>query len=60
MQKQRSAPEGTHRNSRTLSPQTRLNEDRRKVNCDGYIYVPMVGWFCRRAQTRRVKNGNLK
>lgn len=31
----------------------RRNDDRRKARCDGYTYVPIVGWYCRRTQTRR-------
>jgi hypothetical protein len=60
MQKPLSTPEGTPRNNRTLSPQEQRDKDRRKVNCDGFTYVPMVGWYCRRAQTRRNNEGNLK
>ena len=31
----------------------RRNDDRRKVSCEGYVYIPMVGWYCRRDATRR-------
>jgi hypothetical protein len=31
----------------------RGKEDRRKAKSDGYTYVPIVGWYCRRNQTRR-------
>jgi hypothetical protein len=48
-----SVPKGKNRNKKILSPQKRRNEDRRKVNSDGYTYIPMVGWYCRREQTRR-------
>lgn len=53
MQKPLSVPEGKTRNSRTLSTQERRDKDRRKVNSDGYTYVAMVGWYCRRKQIRR-------
>ncbi|MCP4343308.1 MAG: hypothetical protein GY799_31640 [Desulfobulbaceae bacterium] len=55
MPKPLSTPERKPRNSRTLSPQERRDKDRRKVLCDGYTYVPMVGWYCRRTQIRRNK-----
>ena len=50
---------GNLRISETLPPQKRRNEDRRKINCDGYTYIPMVGWFCRREQTRRNDEGKM-
>jgi hypothetical protein len=31
----------------------RRNNDRRKEPCEGYTYVSMVGWICRREQSRR-------
>lgn len=31
----------------------RRNDDRRKEPCEGYTYVSMVGWICRREQSRR-------
>ena len=31
----------------------RRNNDRRKEPCEGFTYVSMVGWICRREQTRR-------
>lgn len=30
----------------------RLN-DRRKHTCEGYTYISMVGWICRRERRRR-------
>jgi hypothetical protein len=31
----------------------RRNRDRRREPCEGYTYVSMVGWICRREQSRR-------
>ncbi len=31
----------------------RGKEDRRKAKADGYTYLPIVGWYCRRIQARR-------
>jgi hypothetical protein len=31
----------------------RRNHDRRKEPCEGYTYVSMVGWICRREKSRR-------
>ena len=31
----------------------RRNNDRRKEPCEGFTYVSMVGWICRREQSRR-------
>jgi hypothetical protein len=31
----------------------RRYEDRRKENCNGYTYISMVGWICRREKNRR-------
>lgn len=31
----------------------RRNIDRRKEPCEGFTYVSMVGWICRREQSRR-------
>jgi len=38
---------------RPSDPTNRRQQDRRKVECEGYIYIPMVGWFCRRDRNRR-------
>ena len=60
MKKPLSVPEGKARRSRTHSPQEQRDKDRRKANCDGYTYVPMVGWYCRRTQVRRSNLGKVK
>jgi hypothetical protein len=31
----------------------RRDEDRRREPCEGYTYVSMVGWICRREKCRR-------
>lgn len=31
----------------------RRHEERRKTYSEGYIYLSMVGWYCRREQSRR-------
>ena len=31
----------------------RRDQDRRKEPCEGFTYVSMVGWICRREQSRR-------
>jgi len=31
----------------------RRYDDRRKEPCEGFTYVSMVGWICRREQARR-------
>jgi hypothetical protein len=31
----------------------RRNSDRRKSPCEGFTYVSMVGWICRREKSRR-------
>ena len=28
-------------------------ENRRRKQCDGYVHLPAVGWYCRRLKTRR-------
>ncbi|EKD36527.1 MAG: hypothetical protein ACD_75C01476G0002 [uncultured bacterium] len=33
--------------------QDRRTTERRKSKCDGYTYIPMVGWYCRREESRR-------
>jgi hypothetical protein len=33
--------------------QDRRTTDRRKRKSDGYTYIPMVGWYCRREEKRR-------
>lgn len=32
---------------------TRKNKDRRQRKSEGYIYLGMVGWYCRRGRVRR-------
>lgn len=34
-------------------PVDRRNAERRKAKGDGYTYIPMVGWYCRREESRR-------
>ncbi len=31
-------------------------EERRKEPCEGYTYITMVGWVCRREKNRRDKD----
>ncbi len=31
----------------------RRNQNRRQLKCDGYVYLPAVGWYCRRLKNRR-------
>lgn len=31
----------------------RRNQERRQAKCEGFTYIPMVGWYCRRDQSRR-------
>lgn len=38
---------------KTAEPSDRRTTDRRKCKGDGYTYIPMVGWYCRRAEKRR-------
>lgn len=33
--------------------QERRKQDRRKVSCEGFAYMSIVGWICRREQDRR-------
>ena len=33
--------------------QERRKEDRRKMPSEGFAYMPIVGWICRREQVRR-------
>lgn len=35
------------------SSDDRRNEERRQNKCEGFTYIPMVGWYCRRDQSRR-------
>lgn len=53
MTKLQSTSERTSSNSRNQQPQEQRRKDRRKVKCDGYTYIPMVGWYCRRKKSRR-------
>lgn len=34
-------------------PADRRATERRKSKGDGYTYIPMVGWYCRREESRR-------
>lgn len=36
-----------------MSPEDRRTNERRKAEGDGYTYIPMVGWYCRREESRR-------
>jgi len=53
MQKPQFTSESTGRDSKNHQPQERRKNNRRKVTCDGYTYIPAVGWYCRRAKARR-------
>ena len=35
------------------TPPDRRNQERRQASSEGYVYIPMVGWYCRRDATRR-------
>lgn len=39
----------------SIKPSTkdRRTQDRRQTECEGFVYIPMVGWYCRRDHTRR-------
>jgi len=46
------------RDNRTCEMQSppdgeRRCENRRKDRSEGYTYIPMVGWYCRRERVRR-------
>jgi hypothetical protein len=46
--------EGTSMNpDQDIEPTERRYEDRRKELKEGFTYVSMVGWICRREQLRR-------
>ena len=53
MQKSPLTTETTNHNCKIHQPQERRKDNRRKVARDGYTYVPIVGWYCRRAKARR-------
>ena len=58
MKKQQSTSGSTSRNNRNQQPQEQRKDNRRRVNCDGYAYIPMVGWYCCRQKNRRNGVGN--
>jgi hypothetical protein len=31
----------------------RRNQERRREQGEGYTYIPIVGWYCRRSKLRR-------
>ena len=35
------------------SADDRRDQERRQTESEGFIYIPMVGWYCRRDQARR-------
>ena len=37
----------------SMDPSDRRLNDRRKHNSEGYTYISMVGWICRRERRRR-------
>lgn len=53
MQKPQSTSEHTSCNSKNQQTQERRTKNRRKTSCNGYTYLPMVGWYCRREKSRR-------
>lgn len=42
------------------APEDRRATERRKSQGDGYTYIPMVGWYCRREESRRGGDDNFK
>lgn len=47
--------ERRHEDRRTsnLEGSGRRHEERRKKSCQGYMYLSMVGWYCRRERCGR-------
>jgi|GEM_PF-1438374 len=41
----------------SMDPCDKRFNDRRQNTCEGFTYVSMVGWICRREQERRKNNG---
>lgn len=39
--------------TQVTSEMDRRSRNRRKKQSEGYTYVPIVGWYCRRATIRR-------
>jgi uncharacterized membrane-anchored protein YitT (DUF2179 family) len=52
---QTTASPKTKRKGKTYSASVtdRRNKNRRKKAREGYTYIPMVGWYCRREKERR-------
>lgn len=46
--------------SRKKELEDRRNQERRQIKCEGFTYIPMVGWYCRRDQSRRNEDTNTE
>jgi len=44
---------------RPIASLDRRDKDRRERSQEGFIYIPMVGWYCRRSKARRSRKQNL-
>ena len=51
--KTKSPPIKTEQHKPAEPPVDRRSAERRKAKGDGYTYIPMVGWYCRREESRR-------
>lgn len=51
--KQVSKPQSTSPPKSRSNGDNRRHEERRKKYGKGYIYLSMVGWYCRRERNRR-------
>jgi len=48
----------THEN-RPVVGLDRRDKDRREKSQEGFIYIPMVGWYCRRNKARRCRQPGI-
>lgn len=44
------------KNSSSRDVDNRTTTDRRQIPSEGYVYLNMVGWYCRRAKVRRAND----
>ena len=51
--KTKTPPIKTEQQKPQESPADRRTTERRKAKGDGFTYIPMVGWYCRREESRR-------
>ncbi len=57
MKKPVSGPEGNPIEVKSpAQPEKRKQNERRNILCDGFAWIPIIGWYCRREQARRREN----